>query len=238
MEDHHVSNGKKPKAEPAGQEKIETEESSHSGRFTLPPTPSAYYYTEANSTVNQARPLAEKPAAQRAMSESDSLARDIKDGHVSGFVGSGTTLTGEANFKGMLRVDGHLSGHVSSEKGTLIVSAGAQVDATSKSPREINGRINGDIFATERVELGRAAEVYGNIETPILVVEQGAIFEGNCHMARPAPAAAVEAHEALITGRERADDLLSPSRTNQRARRSHSTGERRELSTVTAGGVN
>ncbi|HEX8118890.1 MAG TPA: hypothetical protein VF521_16550, partial [Pyrinomonadaceae bacterium] len=44
----------------------------------------------------------------RAVTESESLARDIKEGTLTGFVGNGTTLTGEANFKGMLRVDGGL----------------------------------------------------------------------------------------------------------------------------------
>src|SRR6185436_18573555 len=56
----------------------------------------------------------------RAVTESESLARDIKEGTLTGFVGNGTTLTGEANFKGMLRVDGTLSGRVSSDDGTLI----------------------------------------------------------------------------------------------------------------------
>jgi hypothetical protein len=43
------------------------------------------------------------------MTESETLARDIKEGTLSGFVGGGTVVTGEANFKAMMRVDGHLS---------------------------------------------------------------------------------------------------------------------------------
>jgi cytoskeletal protein CcmA (bactofilin family) len=119
----------------------------------------------------------------RAYSESESLARDIKEGTLSGFVGNGTTLTGEANFKGMLRVDGHLSGRVSSQDGTLIVSLGGQVDADIEvSVAQIYGTVVGDIIATKRIELGRVARVTGNIQTPALVIEQGAIFEGSCRM--------------------------------------------------------
>jgi cytoskeletal protein CcmA (bactofilin family) len=119
----------------------------------------------------------------RAYSESESLARDIKEGTLSGFVGNGTTLTGEANFKGMLRVDGHLSGRVSSQDGTLIISSGGQVDADIEvSVAQIYGTVNGDITATKRIELGRVARVTGNIQTPALVIEQGAIFEGSCRM--------------------------------------------------------
>src|SRR4026208_1492062 len=56
-----------------------------------------------------------------AITESDSMARDIKEGRLSGFVGHGTTLTGETEFHAMLRVDGHLIGTVTSEAGTLII---------------------------------------------------------------------------------------------------------------------
>ena len=124
-----------------------------------------------------------QPTTTRAVSESESLARDIKEGTLSGFVGNGTTLTGEANFKGMLRVDGHLSGRVSSQDGTLIVSTGGQVDANVEvSVAQIYGTVNGDITASKRIELGRVAKVTGNIQAPALVIEQGAIFEGSCRM--------------------------------------------------------
>ncbi|HEX8160862.1 MAG TPA: polymer-forming cytoskeletal protein [Pyrinomonadaceae bacterium] len=120
----------------------------------------------------------------KAYTESDALARDIKEGTLTGFVGNGTNMTGEANFKGMLRVDGHLSGRVSSQDGTLIVSTGGQVDANVEvSVAQIYGTVNGDIIASKRIELGRVAKVTGNIQTPALVIEQGAIFEGSCRMA-------------------------------------------------------
>jgi cytoskeletal protein CcmA (bactofilin family) len=121
----------------------------------------------------------------RAVTESESLARDIKEGTLTGFVGNGTTLTGEANFKGMLRVDGGLSGRVSSADGTLIVSTNGRVDANVEvAVAQIYGTVNGDIVASKRIELGRVAKVTGNIQTPALVIENGAIFEGNCRMAQ------------------------------------------------------
>lgn len=122
----------------------------------------------------------------RAVTESESLARDIKEGNLSGFVGAGTSVSGEATFQMMLRVDGHLSGRVSSGDGTLIVSAGGIVDAdVAVAIALINGTVNGDITATNRIELGRVAKVNGNIQTPALVVESGALFEGNCRMMQP-----------------------------------------------------
>jgi cytoskeletal protein CcmA (bactofilin family) len=132
----------------------------------------------------------ETASASRAVTESESLARDIKEGLLSGFVGNGTTLTGEANFKGMLRVDGHLSGQVKSEGGTLIVGNNGQVDADiDVAVATIHGAVNGDIIASQRLELGRAAKVNGNIQTPSLVIEQGAVFEGSCRMIQQKAAA-------------------------------------------------
>ena len=121
------------------------------------------------------------------MTESESLAKDIKEGTLSGFVGGGTVVTGEANFKAMMRVDGHLSGRVSSSSGTLIVGANGKVDANIEvAVAVIHGTINGDIIATQRLELGRAARVNGNIQTPSLIIEQGAMFEGSCKMVQMA----------------------------------------------------
>jgi cytoskeletal protein CcmA (bactofilin family) len=118
-----------------------------------------------------------------AISESELIARDIKEGRLSGYVGSGTVLTGETNFQSMLRVDGHLTGRVTSEDGTLIVGSSGQIDANViVAAAVINGTINGDVIATERVELGRMAHIMGNIYSPRLAVEDGALFEGACSM--------------------------------------------------------
>lgn len=149
---------------------------------------SAPYQSQQSSSEQQPyRPATEQStsSAPRAVTESESLARDIKEGTLSGFVGNGTVLTGEATFKAMLRVDGHLSGRISSESGTLIVGNNGQVDADIQvAVAVIHGTINGDIVASQRLELGRAARVNGNIQTPSLVIEQGAVFEGSCRMAQ------------------------------------------------------
>ena len=122
-------------------------------------------------------------AGRGAISESDSMARDIKEGRLSGFVGHGTTLTGETEFHAMLRVDGHLVGTVTSEAGTLIIGTSGLVDANiAVAAATINGAVNGDIVASEKLHLGRTARVLGNIQSPRLIVEEGAILEGSCTM--------------------------------------------------------
>jgi len=147
------------------------------------PAMTNYQSTPSNTDTGYLKGNEPTTAASRVVSDSESIARDIKEGRLSGFVGHGTTLTGETNFQMMLRVDGQLTGSVSSEGGTLIVGTNGQVDANvDVASAMINGTVNGDISATERIQLGRTAKVVGNIQTPRLVLEDGAILEGGCTM--------------------------------------------------------
>ena len=146
-------------------------------------------------------------ATPRVVTDSESIARDIKEGRLSGFVGHGTVLTGETNFQMMLRVDGHLTGTVTSDGGTLIVGTNGQVDANvSVGVATVNGVVNGDVIASEKIHLGRTARVMGNVATPRLVIEEGALFEGGCTMMKAredmeseATAAAQEQYRAAET---------------------------------------
>ena len=158
---------------PSQEEKADTDTTAD-----LTPQPAPRY---EGSMHNQTP--AQSPTTTLAVTESEALARDIKEGLLSGFVGNGTELSGEANFKGMLRVDGHLSGKVHSAEGTLIVSTNGLIDANIEvAVAQIFGTVNGDIIASKRIELGRVAKVTGNIQAPSLVIEQGALFEGSCRM--------------------------------------------------------
>jgi cytoskeletal protein CcmA (bactofilin family) len=92
-------------------------------------------------------------------------------------------LTGEISFKDMLRVNGHIACRVQSQKGTLIVDGSAQVDGNiDVGVLVISGRVNGDVIAQERVELGPAAAITGNISTRSLTMKPGAFFQGDCRM--------------------------------------------------------
>lgn len=167
--------GKNPKETAENEMSTEKHEAPYSPRPVStyqPITPEPKTQTEVTSAPTQ-----------RALTESESLAREIKEGNLSGFVGGGTVVTGEANFKALMRVDGHLSGRIGSTSGTLIVGANGKVDANIEVAIAIvHGTVNGDIIATQRLELGRAAKLNGNIQTASLVIEPGALFEGTCKM--------------------------------------------------------
>ena len=92
-------------------------------------------------------------------------------------------LDGEIIFKDMVRVNGHVAGSIYSRTGTLIVDLSACVEANvDVAVAVISGTVKGDIIARDRVELGPASKIYGNIWTRSLVIKDGAIFEGICRM--------------------------------------------------------
>ena len=90
------------------------------------------------------------------------------------------------NFEGTLRIDCYVTGVVRSQTGTLIVSETAELQANIfVATAIVDGLVRGDIRATERVELASQARVIGNIETPALSIQPGAMFEGQCHFLPP-----------------------------------------------------
>lgn len=95
------------------------------------------------------------------------------------------SAAGEFRFEGTLRVDCYVTGLLRSLTGTLIVSETAEVESDIiVAAAVIDGFLLGDIHATERVELQSHAQVIGNIESPALAIQPGAVFEGQCHFPR------------------------------------------------------
>lgn len=102
---------------------------------------------------------------------------------VKAFIGLGTEFKGVLSFEGVIRLDGRFSGEIHSA-GTLIIGETAVVEAEIYVDTvEVSGEVHGNIQAKNRVELYSPAKLYGNIVSPVLVIDEGVIFEGNCEMA-------------------------------------------------------
>lgn len=87
----------------------------------------------------------------------------------------------EIAFEGILRVNGYVAGVLRSTTGHLIVDPSGTVDADIFVPVvTIQGGVRGDIRAAQRVEISGSAKVIGDIETLMLSIDPGAMFEGRC----------------------------------------------------------
>ncbi|MBW2090621.1 MAG: polymer-forming cytoskeletal protein [Deltaproteobacteria bacterium] len=102
---------------------------------------------------------------------------------ICAFVGLGTEFHGKLTFEGVVRLDGRFSGEIYSS-GTLIIGETAHVNAEINVDTIIvSGEVHGNIKAKNRVEFHAPAKLYGNILSPVLIIDEGVIFEGNCEMA-------------------------------------------------------
>ena len=105
-----------------------------------------------------------------------------KPSPIDSLIGTGTTIDGNINFTGGLRIDGHVRGNVKalgSKPGTLVISELAKVEGEIDVAHVVvNGTVAGPVRATEYVELLPKARVTGNVSYKSLEVHVGAIVIG------------------------------------------------------------
>ena len=101
---------------------------------------------------------------------------------INAFLGKDTEFEGKLSFKGFVRIDGRFTGEIFSE-GTLSVGETAIIRSDIHvSHIIISGEIRGNIIADNRIEIHAPGKVFGNIQAPAVIIEEGVIFEGNCRM--------------------------------------------------------
>lgn len=116
------------------------------------------------------------------------MSKNRHDGDVTVFLGADSALEGLLSFKGMARLDGKFQGRIEGQ-GTLMVGPQAQVEAEVLSDRVvISGHLVGNVEARERIELKAPGNLKGNISAPLVVMDEGVLFEGHCSMTSEAPA--------------------------------------------------
>ena len=112
----------------------------------------------------------------------------------SGLIGKGVEVTGDILFTDGLRVEGRVNGSLVSEKGTLVVEESARVEArVDVGVCLISGTLEGNVKAKSRVEIRRTSRVRGDIITPVLLVEEGSVLNGNVGMSAEAAGRLIDA---------------------------------------------
>jgi cytoskeletal protein CcmA (bactofilin family) len=129
--------------------------------------------------------------------------REKADERIDTLIGKGANVHGDIEFSGGLHIDGHVTGSVSATAGTpgaLSVSEHGVIEGSVQAPQVVlNGRINGDIMATERVVLGAKARVQGNVHYGVIEMALGAEINGKLFPVGGAEAAAGEASGSAAT---------------------------------------
>ncbi len=102
---------------------------------------------------------------------------------INSLIGKETEILGDIDFCGGLLVDGNIVGNVTAkndEYATITISDNGCITGEVKIPNiVINGKIEGDVYASNHVELAKNARVYGNVYYNLFKMEMGAEVNGN-----------------------------------------------------------
>ena len=92
-------------------------------------------------------------------------------------------IKGSIKFDKVMRVDGKFEGEMVTNDGELIVGMKGIVKANAKVKNvSIEGTLEGNIVAAEKVELKHKAQLLGDLQARTLVIEEGVIFNGQCNV--------------------------------------------------------
>ncbi len=99
---------------------------------------------------------------------------------IGSFLGKNIKFEGDLKFSGAIRIEGYVKGNISGE-GTLLIDIEGKVESDIYVSQVINyGEIHGNIIAEEKIDLRASGTVFGNIKAPVIEIEEGATFQGNC----------------------------------------------------------
>lgn len=97
-------------------------------------------------------------------------------------IGQGTEIKGSIVADGLMRIDGKFEGTIETE-GDLVVGNTGVVDAQIQAGNlMVAGEVRGKIAQVGRLEIGRSGKLFADAKVEQLVIEQGALFQGQCLM--------------------------------------------------------
>jgi cytoskeletal protein CcmA (bactofilin family) len=101
---------------------------------------------------------------------------------VRAFLGKGAEFIGKLIFNGAVRIDGDFQGEVYGQ-GSLDIGEGALVKANIEvNSVYIGGDVWGNIAVKEKINIHSTGKFYGDVQTPVFIMEEGAVFDGRSHM--------------------------------------------------------
>jgi len=127
-----------------------------------------------------AQPVSHEAAAPRPIQASPPAMPAPADARA--YLDKGSKISGKLFFEGPVRIDGQVDGEISANDSVFIGESAIVTAQLKAAAVVIAGKISGDIMASKRVEIRPTAKVFGNLTTPVLVVHDGALFEGHCTM--------------------------------------------------------
>lgn len=108
-------------------------------------------------------------------------------GKVTVFIGQGSDIEGKHTFTGTVLLNGKLQGELTTTGALIVNDKGSVNGAVRAQSVLVMGEVMGHVQASERVELKPSARVFADLEAPVVVIEEGALFEGHCRVISSTP---------------------------------------------------
>jgi cytoskeletal protein CcmA (bactofilin family) len=102
-------------------------------------------------------------------------------------INEGTEIEGKVSFTGTVLLNGRVRGEITSNDVLVVGDRGAVNASIHAVIVEISGEVVGNISASDRIELRANCRVYGDIEAPVVIIDEGALLEGQCRMTKGRP---------------------------------------------------
>lgn len=97
-------------------------------------------------------------------------------------IGGGTVITGTLSTTGDIRIDGSVTGTVTSKAKVVMGDSSRVSGDVFCQNADISGFVEGNIYVEELLTLKSTAKIIGDVTTKKLIIEVGADFNGSCHM--------------------------------------------------------
>ena len=125
---------------------------------------------------------------KRGKSDSDNIilggamARNQEpEGAMNTIVGKGTSIEGSMEVTQSIRIDGAFKGALKATDTLIVGSTGDLKEVTvSVKNAIIGGKISGNVEASNKITLESTSRLEGDLTAKLLVIEEGALFSGNC----------------------------------------------------------
>ena len=101
---------------------------------------------------------------------------------IKAYLGSDALFKGSLTFEGTVQIDGKFEGTVNT-KDTLVIGETGDMQADMEVGTLVcKGKLRGTVLASKKIEMHPASKITGNIQTPALSVELGAVLDGHLNM--------------------------------------------------------
>ncbi|MDG1928463.1 MAG: polymer-forming cytoskeletal protein [Nitrospinaceae bacterium] len=132
--------------------------------------------------------------------------KDMKknDAEIKAYMGEDTVFNGLLNYSGTVRIDGKFEGQVVTEDTLIIGETGHVMAEISAGTIICMGYVEGNLMASQKIEIHSTSKVVGNIKSPAFHIELGGVFDGICDMT---------GKETKIIPLVKAEEMQAPNQT-------------------------